>query len=481
MAGALPAALALRGHDCAVILPLYRCVRNGPQPLEPLGLPLHIPIGSRVVEGRLYRSFLPTAVARGPRVPVYLVEQAEYFERDDPAAGRGLYTWTEAGHERDYEDNCERFLFFNRAILEAVRLLDFWPEVLHLNDWQTGMVPVYLREVYRNLSDRYRAIRTLLTIHNIAYQGNFWHWDMNLTGLDWSLFNPHQLEFYGRLSFLKAGLVFADLLNAVSPTYAREIQTFVYGCGLQGVLAERRGQLFGIVNGVDYRVWDPRNDPYLPARYSPEAVNPGKAICKRALQQRHGLPVQPDTPLLGVVARLAEQKGIDLIVQAADTFLMENTQLVVLGKGAPSYHALLTDLRQRFPSQVGLTLRFDEALAHQIEAGCDLFLMPSYYEPSGLNQLYSLRYGTLPVVRATGGLADTVVDANPTTLANGTATGFSFGPLAVEPFLDAIHRALDLYRHRPEPWDRMVRTSMLQDWSWERSAAAYEELYRRMV
>jgi len=478
VAGTLPAALARRGHDCAVIMPLYRCVRTGPHALEALGIPLHIPIGGRLVMGSLWRAVLPES-----NVPVYLVEQADYYERDDPATGRGLYQCTEAGTERDYSDNCERFLFFDRAVLESVRLLDFWPDVLHLNDWQTGLIPVLLREVYFKHadSDRYRAIRTLLTIHNIAYQGNFWHWDMKLTGLDWKLFNSRQLEFHGHLNFLKAGLVYSDMLNTVSPTYAREIQTFVYGGGLQGVLAERRGQLFGIVNGVDYRVWDPRHDPYLPARYAPETIHSGKPLCKRVLQERSGLAVQADAPLLGVVARLVEQKGVELIVSAASSFLSQGAQLVVLGKGEPRYHKLLTDLRTRFPRQVGLTFGFDEAQAHLIEAGCDLFLMPSLYEPSGLNQLYSLRYGTLPVVRATGGLADTVVDSNPTTVANGTATGFSFVPFTVESLLDAITRALTLYRNRPDPWDRIVRTAMLQDWSWDRSAASYEELYRRMV
>ncbi len=315
---------------------------------------------------------------------------------------------------------------------------------------------------------------------------------MLLAGLDWKLFNPRQLEFYGHFNFLKAALVYADLLSTVSPTYAREIQTFVYGCGLQGVLTERRSQLCGIVNGVDYSVWDPRNDPYLPARYSPETVASGKPACKQALQERCGLPVQPNTPVLGVVARLAEQKGIDLIVPAAYSFLSpgwgggpnspgHGTQLVVLGHGDPRYHQMLGDLRKRFPQQVGLTFDFDETLAHLIEAGSDLFLMPSLYEPSGLNQLYSLRYGTLPIVRATGGLADSVVDTNPTTLANGTATGFSFIPYATEPFLEAIHRALALYRSRPEPWDRITARAMRQDWSWDRSAASYEDLYHKLV
>jgi starch synthase len=500
VAGALPAALARHGHDCAVILPLYRCVRTGPHPLTPTEHRLSIPIGPRRVEGRLWRSVLPVDPAgsagaspsQAP-VPVFLVEQADYFERDDPSAGRGLYQYTDAeGRLRDYHDNSERFIFFCRAILEAIRLLNFWPDVLHLNDWQTGLVPVYLREEYaRRGTDapraRYQCIGVLFTIHNIAYQGNFSHWDMVLAGLDWRLFNPWQLEFYGRLSFLKAGLIFSDLLNTVSPTYAKEIQTFVYGCGMQGVLMERHARLFGIVNGADYRIWDPQSDPYLPAPYSADALAPGKPRCKAALQEEFQLVVQPDAPLLAVIARLVEQKGIDLILPAAQALLREpgdDVQLVVLGHGDPRYHQLLQELQARYPGRVGLALRFDEKLAHRIEAGADLFLMPSLYEPSGLNQLYSMKYGTPPVVRATGGLADTVVDTTPATLAAGTATGFSFTPYAVELFLDAIRRGLALYRSRDEPegrWHQVVRTAMRQDWSWDRSAREYEGLYQRIA
>jgi len=397
-----------------------------------------------------------------------------------------LYSFSDNGRPRDYADNAERFIFFCRAVLEAIRLLDFWPDVLHLNDWQTGLIPVYLREEYARDSDgtsteKYRRIRSLFTIHNIGYQGHFPQEDMTLARLDWNLFNPEHLEFYGHLNFLKAGLVYADMLSTVSPHYAREIQTFVYGCGMHGVLTSRRDHLRGIVNGVDYGVWDPRNDPYLPACYCAEAITSGKSQCKKTLQEQYELPAQPDAPVLGVVARLAEQKGIDLIIPAAYSFLKEGTQLVVLGNGEQRYHQMLTELHERFPRQVGLTLGFDEGLAQLIEAGSDLFLMPSLYEPSGLNQLYTLRYGTLPVVRATGGLADTVVDTNPTTLARGTATGFRFIPFAVESFLEAIGRGLALYRGRPDPWERVVRHAMRQDWSWDRSAASYEELYQRMV
>jgi len=476
VAGSLPRALAQRGHECAVFLPLYRSARNGPIPVEPTSVAFNLPVGTKVIPGRLWRSRLSNS-----SVPVYLVEQPGYFERDDPATGRGLYQYTlPNGQKRDYPDNCERYVFFCRAVLEAIRLLDWWPDVIHANDWQTGLLPVYLREEYRSLP-RFEPIRSLFTIHNIAYQGLFWHWDMNLTGLDWRLFNYRQLEFFGHLNLLKAGIVFADAVSTVSPTYAREIQTPYYGCGLQGVLSEREHQLFGIVNGADYHSWDPATDVHLAANYDAETVARGKPLCKRSLQRHFALPEEAKTPVLGLVARLVEQKGIELLTRAAALLLAEGAQLVVLGEGDPKYHRSLQDLRRQYPSQVGVTIGFDEALAHQIEAGADVFLMPSLYEPSGLNQLYSMKYGTPPIVRVTGGLADTVVDCTPATLATGTATGFAFLARAPEALIDAVRRALHLYRDEPEQWLRLLRIAMRQDWSWERVAVEYENVFSAMI
>jgi starch synthase len=476
VAGSLPRALARRGHECAVVTPLYRCTRNGKIPLTRTDHTFTVPVGARSVTGRLWTATLPDS-----SVPVYLIEQADYFERDDPAQGRGLYQYTlPGGQKRDYPDNCERFVFFGRAVLEAVRLLDLWPDVLHNHDWQTGLVPVYLREIYGTeptRRERYRKMRSVFTIHNIAYQGLFRHTELPLTGLDWRLFNYRQLEFYGHINFLKAGIVFSDWLTTVSPTYAAEVQTPYYGCGLQGVLSERRHQLSGIVNGVDYRVWDPAIDPHLAAHYDPSTVGEGKAACKAALQRRYGLPEEPRVPLLAMIARLVDQKGIDLVVNSADSFLA-GAQLIVLGEGDPVYHRLLEDLRCRHPKRVGLTLAFDEKLAHQIEAGADIYLMPSQFEPSGLNQLYSLKYGTVPVVRTTGGLADTIADCSPQTLADGTATGFRFSAYTPAVFLGTVHRAVELYA-QPGQWLQLQRNGMKQDWSWDRSAADYEKIYAR--
>jgi starch synthase len=482
VAGSLPRALAGLGHECAVFLPLYRCARAAAVTPRPTEHTFSVLVGPRQYAGRLWRSALPDS-----DVPVYLVEQPDLFDRDDPAQGRGIYQFTTPeGQKRDYADNCSRFIFFCRAVLEALPLIGFWPDVLHANDWQTGLVPVLLREFYRkqggfSLRERYGRVRTLFTIHNIAYQGAFWHWDMMLTGLDWKLFNSRQLEFYGQLNFLKAGIVFADLLNTVSPTYAREIQTPYYGAGLQGVLMERSRDLFGIVNGVDYQVWDPANDPHIAARYTVDTIAEGKPVCKAALQRAFGLREEPRAPLLGMVARLADQKGFDLLAGAGGAILETGAQLVVVGEGERKYHEMLKGLSDRHPGQVGVYFGFDEPRAHQVEAGADAFLMPSLYEPSGLNQLYSMKYGTPPVVRATGGLADTVTDYTPEALASGQATGFRFIPYSPEGLLDAVRRALGLYRDRPDDWLRLAQNGMRQDWSWGRSAREYVKLYERLA
>jgi starch synthase len=304
---------------------------------------------------------------------------------------------------------------------------------------------------------------------------------MPLTGLPWRLFTYDKLEFFGMLSFLKAGIVYADLLNTVSPTYAREIQTPYYGCGLQSVLSARQRDLYGIVNGIDERVWNPATDRLLAARYNVDNVAKGKAVCKKALQRQYGLREDPATPLLAIISRLAEQKGIELLGRVAPALLQRDVQLVVLGEGQAEYQAMLTTLKSQFPSQVGLTLGQDETLAHQIEAGADIFLMPSLYEPCGLSQLYSLKYGTVPVVRATGGLCDTVVDATPQRLADGSATGFVFVAMTPSAFLGTLERAIEVYRTQPERWRKLMENGMRQDWSWSRSAAEYEKLYQKLA
>lgn len=477
VAGSLPRALARGGNQVAVVMPLYASVRRSKQPIEKTGITIPVPMGDRVLATRLYRSRLPNS-----DVPIYFVEHPPFFERDDPDSGRSLYQQTmPGGYKSDYPDNAERFVFFCRAVLEAVPAIGFTPDVIHANDWQTGLIPPYLSELYRTRPG-YQRTRSVFTIHNIAYQGMFPRDVMRLTGLPGWLFNHAQLEYHGHLNFMKSGIVFADAVNTVSPTYAGEIQTAEFGCGLEGLLQGVRRKLSGIVNGVDYDEWDPSIDRHIAAIYTPDTVAAGKAACKADLQNRFKLPQKPDAPVLGVVARLVSQKGIDLILSAAPGFLETlGCQMVFLGDGDPEYHEQLEGFQRRHPDQVGVYLGFSNTLAHAIEAGSDLFLMPSRYEPCGLNQIYSLRYGTPPVVRSTGGLADTVVNATEENLAAGTATGFAFNDYTAHALYETVRWALELYRDRPDDFAGVARTAMAQDWSWDRSAVEYENLYRKVI
>ncbi len=476
VAGALPRALAARGHQVAVVMPYYRCVRQSKLPIERSEHVIPVPVGTRTLACRVFRSKLP-----GTTVPIYFIDQPEYFDRDDPKAGKGLYQYSmPGGYKADYADNAERFAFFSRAVLETAHTTGFIPDIVHANDWQTGLVPVFLSEIFR-AKPQYANTRSVFTIHNIAYQGMFGPDVMKLTTLPGWLFNHNQLEFHGRFNFLKAGLCFADAINTVSPTYSREIQTAEYGCGLEGLLRSNRMKLYGIMNGVDYEAWNPATDPHLPKTYDADTVFAVKPESKAALQKQYGLPLEPKKPLLGVVARLVSQKGIDLILSAAPGFLDLGCQMVFLGEGDPEYHNELTQFRDKHPQQVGIYLGYSETVAHLIEAGSDLFLMPSRYEPSGLNQLYSMKYGTPPVVRSTGGLADSVVGATLETLAAGTATGFSFGEYTANALYQTMKWAVTLYRDRPKDFQQVVRTAMRQDWSWDRSAADYERLYQRVL
>lgn len=463
--GALPVELARLGHRVSLILPAYRSAKRCGLPIDRLNLSFQVQIGRKLVQGELLRSRLPDS-----NVPVYLVHQDQYYDRDEIYRLNG----------RDYIDNCERYVFLSRAVLEAIRLLDLQPDIIHANDWQTGLVPAYLKIEYASVPG-YEQARCLFTVHNLAYQGTFWHWDMVLTGLDWKYFNWQQMEFYGNLNLLKTGLVFADHISTVSPRYAQEIQTEAQGCGLDGVLRHRSEVLTGILNGVDYRQWDPATDPHLVAHYDASSFLSGKAACKRALQAELGLPQVDRQPLVGFIGRLVEQKGIDLVSQVIKEWL-ETTdfQWVLLGTGEPKYHDLFERLASRYPHKIAARLTFDEPLAHRIEAGADMFLMPSRYEPCGLNQMYSLRYGTVPVVRATGGLADTITDATESNLVAGTANGFSFSEYSALALKEALARARAAY-DQPDVWSALIRTGMRQDWSWAHSARQYVELYQKIL
>ncbi len=463
--GALPLELARLGQRVTVIMPAYRSALECGQQVTSTDVRFSIPIGSKVVEGGLLASRMPAA-----NVPVYLVQNDDYYDRPSLYGERG----------KDYIDNCERFVFFCRAVLESIRQLELQVDVIHAHDWQTGLVPTYLKIEYRGVP-RYEHITSLLTVHNLAYQGQFWHWDMALTGLDWKYFNWQQMEFFGNLSLLKTGLVFADAINTVSPRYAEEIQGAEQGCGLEGVLQQRRDLLRGIVNGVDYQQWDPASDPHLPVQFDRQRVAVGKAACKAALQRELELPERPDVPLVSFIGRLSEQKGIDLILAVLGDWVEKvDLQWVILGTGDPKYHAALAKLAELYPKRVAVRLEFCEPLAHRIEAGSDIFLMPSRFEPCGLNQLYSLRFGTVPVVRETGGLADTIVNTMPETLEARTATGFSFREYRSAALAEALKRACEAYR-QPAVWSQLIATGMSQDWSWSRSAKQYVSLYESTV
>ena len=463
--GALPKELARLGNEVSVIMPCYRRVWHSGQQIDDTGIEFSVPIGRKTVCGRILRSHLPDS-----QVPVYLIDQPGYFDRAELYGENG----------ENYKDNCERFVFFCRAVLEAISLLNLDLNMLHVNDWQTGLVPAYLKTEYAGIPC-YEKIASLFTIHNLSYQGQFWHWDMLLTGLDWKYFNWRQMEFYGNLNLMKTGLVFSDSLSTVSPRYAEEIQSSPLGCGLEGVLRQRRDSLTGIINGVDYNIWNPATDSDIPANYDVDSIKPDKPQCKAALQREMGLAERADVPLIGLIGRLVDQKGIDLVSGVMKEWLQsESAQWVILGTGEEKYHRFFADIAHRHPQQVATRLEFCNALAHRIEAGSDIFLMPSQFEPCGLNQLYSLRYGTVPVVRSTGGLADTIVNTTEKTLTHRSANGFSFADYSTLRLSETLRHACQTF-HQRDIWRQIVSTGMRQDWSWARSATLYASLYEKTI
>jgi starch synthase len=457
VAGSLPRALAARGHDVRLVMPLYRCVDPKRLGLKSL-TSFSVPLGSwqercDVLQGSL-----------GNNVTVYFIGKDTYFDRPE------LYQ-TKQG---DYPDNAERFTFFSRAVLELCRAIGFSPDIVHGNDWQTGLVPFFLRVQYGG-KPPFERTKSVFTVHNLGYQGNFWHWDMRFLGDVWQYYTPEGLEFWDRISFLKAGLVYSDIITTVSKTYSREIQTAEYGHGLEGVLARRSKDLVGIVNGVDYEEWDPARDPSIAEQYTPSRLA-GKAACKAALLKKTGL-ADEGLPLAGMVTRLVDQKGLDILSEALPEILGLDVHLVILGTGDLKYHRLLADAAAGSADRMQVLLTYDDLLAKSIYAGCDLFLMPSKYEPCGLGQLIALRYGTIPVVRKTGGLVDTVQNYNPRT---GRGTGFAFGDYTAPALVKALERALSLYRRQRE-WEMLMRAAMQQDFSWEHSAQEYEKVYRKAM
>ncbi|KAA5539327.1 glycogen synthase GlgA [Roseiconus nitratireducens] len=469
--GTLPREVAALGNRCAVVMPAFRQIHRAGIKIETTDISFAIPMsGGKLVGGRLLKAQLPLS-----QVPVWFIDQPQYFDRES------LY----GDASGDYPDNAERFAFFCRAALAALPRIGMDVDVLHCNDWQTGLVPGLLRatpEFYPAVCDA----PVVMTIHNMAYQGQFPAEAFSWTGLGWAYFNHRSFEFYGHLNFLKAGIAASDFVTTVSPRYAMEICTPHRGCGLDGVLAAKGGdgnRVTGITNGIDVTVWDPVNDPNLPARFDVNSWQQGKTANKLALQEAFSLERSAEVPMLGLVGRLAEQKGWDLILPVLERHVREQrpTQWMILGSGDPGIEADLVRLAEQAPDQVAVRIGFDDALAHQIEAASDLFLMPSHYEPCGLNQLYSLRYGTVPIVTATGGLADTVVNCTPETLADGTATGFHLSEFSPDGLDEAIGRALQMRYHEKKNWDDLVARAMSMDWSWRKSAIQYVELYENAI
>lgn len=464
IAGSLPKYLQKMGVDIVVLMPLYGIIKESQYHLTNTTIQFEVKIGDKMQSGCVHKGFLPDS-----QVPVYFLENEQYFGR------KGLYNYP--GTTKDFEDNSERFIFFAKGALEVIEKLKLCPDVVHCNDWQLGLVPVYIKTRYAG-KECFRKTKTVMTIHNIAYQGIFWHMDMNLTGLDWSLFNWRQLEFYGKLNFLKGGIVFSDIITTVSKTYTKEIQTPEYGAGLDGVLRERSDDLYGIVNGIDYAIWNPETDKYIISNYGVKNLK-GKQLCKRALQRKYNLP-ERDVPLIGMITRLTDQKGLDLITNKFQDLMKTDSQFVLLGTGEQRYHELFHTYANIFPQKVAIKLTFDEPSAHEIEAGSDIFLMPSRFEPCGLNQLYSLKYGAIPIVRSTGGLADTVTDVRSCSGTDGKANGFSFKEYNPDLLFATIIRATDFFKNKTQ-WIRLMKNGMTQDWSWERSAGEYIELYKKLV
>ena len=448
--GALPAALHAAGEQVAVVLPWYRGLRLAGSPKEAYR-DLRVFIGPHSYTVNIYET-----VERG--VTFYLVSCSLLFDRP------GLY----GDRSVDYPDNHIRFGVFCRVALDVMRHL-FLPDILHCHDWQAALAPIYLRYAFGG-DPTFRGIRILFTIHNLGYQGLFPPEALNDLGIGRDIFRPGVLEFFGRVNLLMGGLYFSDAINTVSRGYAREIQTPQYGFGLDTFLSARAGRLSGIVNGVDYHEWSPESDVNIARNYSAADLR-GKATCKRALLEQMHLPHDDLTkPVIGMVSRMVNQKGFDLVAEAANELLAEDILLAVLGSGEPAYEELFRDLAAAHPQKVSVHFGYDEALSHRIEAGADMFLMPSFYEPCGLNQIYSLRYGTVPIVRAVGGLDDTIDGS----------TGFKFRDYTGAAMLAAVRQALAAFAARPK-WEQMMRAGMRQDFSWANSASQYAALYRRLL
>lgn len=437
VAGALPLALESEKQEVIIVMPRYKMVDAAK-------------FGLKKVKEDI------SCATIGKGIKVYFIEKDEYFNRD------GLY----GDKNGDHKDNLDRFSYYCKRALELFKEINFQPDIIHVHDWQACLIPVYLKTLYAS-GPFYKKTKTILTIHNIGYQGLFAKDEFPKLGLDWSLFNVEGLEFYDKVNILKGGMIFADIINTVSATYAKEIQTKEFGFGLEGVLNKRRNSVFGILNGLDYDIWNPQTDKYIASKFDVKFIE-GKAKDKEDLQKICGLPQKKDVPLFGVVSRLAEQKGFDIVADGIDEICKMGLQLVILGTGDLKYHEIMEDMVKKYPKVISLNLKFDDQLAHKIYAGSDIFLMPSKYEPCGLGQLIAFRYGTIPLVFKTGGLADTVSEEN----------GFIFDEYSKAELLKTIKKAIKAFGAKGK-WLELVKKAMGLNFSWEASAKKYIQLYEK--
>ncbi len=446
------------GIKAAIIMPLYRKIKNsaGKFEIRPIGKEISIPLGNKLETGKLWEGKTPKGTS------AYFIENSRFYDRDD------LYGTLEG----DFHDNASRFIFYDRAVLETLKTLKLDFDIIHCNDWQTGLIPVYIKTIYK---DFFPNTSTLMTIHNLGYQGIFAKSSMPLTGLGWKMFNMEGLEFFGNINFLKAGILYADMINTVSSNYAKEILTEELGFGLHNVLNKRRDSLKGLVNGIDYTEWNPEKDEIIQAKYSKNDLS-AKTICKESLQKICGLSYSKSM-LIGMVTRFSSQKGLDLVAEAMDEIIRSGINMVMLGIGDRFFHKIFTDLQKKHFGKLSVILGFDNALAHKIYAGSDVFLMPSKYEPCGLGQLIALRYGAIPVVRGIGGLLDTIVEYNP---AKGSGTGFSFSDYSSDELLTTIKKTNEIFNLK-EHWPKIQKNAMSQDFSWSNSAKEYLSLYQSIL
>lgn len=460
VAGALPKALRELGHDVRIVMPRYECINGEKFGIKPTQYAVNVDIALYNHRGEIHESTVP-----GTDIPVYFIDNPEFFHRPE------LYRTPQG----EYWDNAERFIFFSRAVVEMIKEIGFQPDVINCNDWHTGLIPVYLKTIYSG-DEFYKNIKTVYSIHNIAYQGAFDKSKLLHAGLWWDIFTMDKIEFYDMVNFMKGGIVFADKVNTVSEKYREEIMTPEFGYNLDGVLRNRQQDVVGILNGIDYSAWDPKTDKLLYSNYSEETIEDKENVKKKLLEE-NGLKYVEGVPLLGLVSRLDDQKGLDFIAAIIDDMMRLNIQFVLLGTGEERYHHMFNHLKNKYPEKLGVNIKFDNKIAHNIYAGSDMFLMPSRFEPCGLGQLISLKYGTIPIVRETGGLADTVKQYNFKTR---QGNGFVFSGYNPWDLLHAIRMAADSYKNRTV-WKRIMNNGMKQDFAWEGSAEHYVALYEKAM